>query len=250
MERQVNTYNYTHLPGNKNSLPAGLQLSLRDTATLHIVVVSGQNLSLLAGFILGLAGVLKRKTAILFALGSVIFYTLLTGAQIPVLRAAIMVFLTFLAQFFGRDKDSFWFLCLTAAVMLLVNPYWLFEISFQLSFLATLGVVVVSPIIKNYLKLPEVIKTDLAVTLAAQLMVLPVISANFHQISFVSIFTNLFVLWSIPFIMILGTVNLIISFIWLPLAQATSILIYLLLTYFIYIVQLSQYSPYKSDSKE
>lgn len=224
--------------GSKNNLPASLQLSLRDTATLHIVVVSGQNLTLLAGFLMGtLAGVLKRRTALIVALGSIIFYTAMTGAQIPVLRAAVMATLAFLAQATGRDKDSIWVLVIAAGGMLLINPYWVAEISFQLSFLATFGVVVVAPKIVSYLKhLPEVIKTDLSITLAAQLMVLPVIAINFHQISLISILANLFVLWTIPFIMILGTINLILALIWQPIATIFSTLVYILLAYFIYVV--------------
>ena len=96
------------LLGNKKNLPAELKLALRDSSTLHIVVVSGQNLTLLAGLFLKLSGLLKRKTAILISFAAIIFYTMLTGAQIPEVRAAIMATLAFSAEGFWRQKRGVW----------------------------------------------------------------------------------------------------------------------------------------------
>ena len=175
------------LLGQNKTLPATLKLKLRDTSTLHIVVASGQNLSLVAAFFLNLAGLIKRRNAIVLSLLAVVLYTLLTGVQVPVLRAAIMFSLASLAQIFGRQRDGWWVLTLTAGLMLLINPEWITDLSFQLSFLATFGVVVVSPILIRYLDKIPVIGQDLSVTLAAQLMVTPIIAQSFHQISFVSL---------------------------------------------------------------
>lgn len=232
------------LLGEKKSLPYELSLALRDTSTLHIVVVSGQNLSLVGGFFLAISGLIKRKTAILVAFLSIIFYTLLTGAQVPVLRAAIMVSLTLLAQTFGRQRDGVWVLIITAGLMLLVNPKWLLDLSFQLSFMATLGVVMVAPILLRYLKHLPLIGQDLAVTTGAQVMVIPIIAQNFHQLSLVGIVTNLFLAWTIPIIMILGGVMLILSFIWAGFAWIAGPLVSILLTYFIYIVQFFASLPF------
>lgn len=164
-------------------------------------------------------------------------YTLLTGLQVPIIRAAIMFGLASLGKLFGRDLDGAWVLILTAGVMLLVNPSWLTSVSFQLSFLATFGVIVVAPIILERLKLlPQFISVDLAVTLAAQIMVMPVIAANFHQISLVGLIANLLVLWTIPFIMITGALMLVVPFIDFA-ANA-------LLTYFIYIIKFFSSLPF------
>lgn len=226
------------LLGNKKDLPYELRLNLRDTATLHIVVVSGQNLTLLAGLFLSLSGLLKRKTAILISILAIIFYTLLTGAQIPVVRAAIMATLSFTAQFFGRQKESFWILVFTAGALLLINPKWIADLSFQLSFLATLGVIVIAPILERALKfLPNFLKQDLAITVGAQLMVMPIIIQNFHQLSWVGVFANLLISWTIPIIMILGTLTLIFGAIFAFLTN-------IFLTYFIYITQFFASLPF------
>lgn len=225
------------LLGQNKNLPGGLKIALRDTSTLHIVVASGQNLSMVAGFFLSLSGLIGRKKALVLGLLACIFYTFLSGMQLPILRAAIMFIFASLASFFGRAGDGWWVLTVTAALMLLVNPEWITNLSFQLSFLATFGVIVVAPILlKGFNKIP-IIGQDLAVTLAAQAMVTPVLAQNFHQISFVSLITNVLVLWTISFIMILGSLMILLGSIF---ALMTNIL----LTYFIYIVRFFASLPF------
>lgn len=232
------------LLGQNKDLPPQTRLALRDTSTLHIVVASGQNLSMVAGFFLGLSGLLKRKTAIFLSLVSVVFYAILTGFQIPVLRAAIMFGFASLAQLFGRQKDSIWVLIITAGGMLWINPRWILDLSFQLSFAATIGVVVVAPILLRYFKYIPILSQDLAVSLGAQILVTPIIAQNFHQFSLVGLITNLLILWTISFIMILGTIMLLLSFISAVLTQFVTLGVSALLTYFIYIVSFFSILPF------
>ena len=231
--------------GEKKDLPFDLRLALRDTSTLHMVVVSGQNLSLLAALILRLSGFLTKKGAILLTFFVVLGYVILTGAQIPVIRAALMAFLSLSAQFFGRVNDGFRVLMIVAGLLLLINPFWIQELSFQLSFLATFGVIVVAPILAaSFKKLPFFIKENLAVTLGAQLMVMPIIIQNFHQLSLISIPANLLTLWTIPYIMSWGLIFIILTAISPILAQVTALGLNVLLTYFIYIVQFFSSLPF------
>lgn len=226
------------LLGSKKTLPAELKLALRDTSTLHMVVVSGQNLSMVAGFFLLLSGLIKRRIAMTFSLLAIVLYTLLTGVQVPVLRAAVMAILAFYAEAVGRQRDGVWVLIVTAGLMLLVNPSWTADLSFQLSFLATLGIITVAPAFERALKfLPAFLRQDLAVTTGAQLMVMPIIIQNFHQLSIVGIFANLLVGWTIPFIMILGVLTLVLGSI---VSLATNVF----LTYFIYLVHFFASLPF------
>lgn len=224
------------LLGQNKNLPPQTKLALRDTSTLHIVVASGQNLSMVAGFFLSLAGLIKRKNAILLSLLAVCLYTLLTGVQVPILRAAVMFFVASIAQLAGRQKDTSWILIITAAFMLLINPGWLLDLSFQLSFLATFGVMVIAPILLKYFRVP-ILGQDLAVTLGAQVMVIPIIAQYFHQLSIVGVFANLLIGWTIPFIMILGTAMILTGPIFAFFTNA-------LLTYFIYIVSFFSSLPF------
>ncbi len=232
------------LLGQSKNLPGRLKLALRDTSTLHIVVASGQNLSMVAGFFTGFSGFIGRRKALLAGVLASIFYTLLSGMQVPILRAAIMFGFASIAQFFGREKDGWWVLLLTAALMLLVNPLWITNLSFQLSFLATFGVIVISPIFLRWFKRLPIIGQDLSVTLAAQIMVTPLIAQNFHQISFVSLAANVLILWTISFIMILGSLMLLVGTIWSTAGLIVGVGLNILLTYFIYIISFFSNLPF------
>ena len=231
--------------GEKKDLPYDLRLALRDTSTLHMVVVSGQNLSLLAILILRLSGLLTKRVAILITFCVISGYVVLTGGQIPVLRAAVMAFLSGLAQLFGRQNDGFWVLVLVAGLMLLLNPLWISDLSFQLSFLATFGVVVIAPILASHLKvLPLFLRENLSLTLGAQLAVFPIIAQNFHQISVVSLPANLLTLWTIPYIMSWGLLMLILTAVSDFMAKIIALGLNILLTYFIYIVKFFSSLPF------
>lgn len=230
--------------GQNKNLPARLKLALRDSSTLHIVVASGQNLSMVSGFFLGLSGLIKRRNALILSFIAAISYTLLSGMQVPILRAAIMFGFASIAQFFGRQRDSWWALLITAALMLLVNPSWITNLSFQLSFLATFGVIVIAPILIRRFRKAPIIGQDLAVTLAAQVMVTPVIAQNFHQISLVSLIANVLVLWTISFIMILGSLMLLVGMVSSVAGLVVGLAVNILLTYFIYIVQFFASLPF------
>lgn len=233
--------------GQKSDLPQDLKNNLVKTSTVHIVVVSGQNLSLLAGFIFVLVPFLGRRKTIILTSIVIWGFSALTGFQLPVLRAAIMAELTYLAQLLGKDREGYWVLIMTAALMLLIDPNWLFSVSFQLSFMATAGVVILSPQLEKKLYLlPDLIKQDLAVTLAAQLLTLPIIASNFHQLSLVGILANAFILWTIGPIMILGFITLCLGFLSFGLAQLFGLIPNVLLTYFVDVINFFSSLPFAS----
>ena len=223
--------------GVKDEIPYGYNQSLKNVGIVHVVVVSGQNLTLLAGFILGIAPYLGRRKTIWVSLSTVCFYIFLTGFQIPVIRAAIMFFMASIAKLYGREGDGIQVLVVTALVMLIINPLWLGSISFQLSFLATIGVVIVAPeLIKSAQFLPEVLKQDFCVTIAAQMLTAPIIAFYFNQFSVAGLLVNILLLWTIPLIMILGALGLIASLISLKLASIILIVPDILLHYFTTVV--------------
>lgn len=224
--------------GVKSSLPKDFKKALERTGTIHIVVVSGQNLTLLAGFIMNLAAFIGRKKTLALTLGVLFLYCLLTGFQIPVIRAALMFVFVSIAQFFNREGDTPWILSLTALLMLVYNPNWILSISFQLSFLATAGVVMVAPVfIERFKFLPNIIKEDFSVSLAAFLMTLPIIAINFHRISLLGVLVNIFVLWTVPIIMISGALAMLIFLINPLLGSFIALFPGAFLTYFVYIIE-------------
>lgn len=224
--------------GVKSNLTKEFKKALESTGTIHIVVVSGQNLTLLAGFIMSISAFLGRKKTLVLTLSVLLLYCLLTGFQIPVIRAALMFLFVSIAQFFNREGDTFWILLITALLMLIFNPNWLLSISFQLSFLATVGVVVVAPILITRLKfIPSIIKEDFGVSVAAFLMTLPIIAINFHRISLLGVLVNIFVLWTVPIIMISGAVAMLTFLVNPFLGSLLALFPGIFLTYFVYIIE-------------
>ncbi|ORT99518.1 DNA internalization-related competence protein ComEC/Rec2 [Anaerovibrio sp. JC8] len=167
------------------------------TGLIHILSVSGSHITLMAGTanvfgkVLGLSGAMTAGLATLI----IGVYSLLAGFTTPVIRSAIMGILTILALTMGREKDAQHILSITALGILLVWPLSLFDISFQLSFGATAGLLYLSPKIRKQLgrKMPRFMAGSLAVTMGAQLAVLPFLVWYFNVVSISSLLANILV---------------------------------------------------------
>ena len=183
--------------GIRSTMSASLKNQLSITGTAHILAISGINLSIVAGLLISL-GILilgrKHYIYVWIALFMIWFYVLLTGMQSPVIRAAIMASIFSLAELFGRQKNVLVAVILSAAIMIGINPHIVFEISFQLSFTAMIGLVLISPIfqklsrkaIDKILKENNIVKRiativadSLCITLGAIAAVWPIIAFNF-----------------------------------------------------------------------
>ena len=135
--------------GIKKQMPENFWQNLRKTGTLHLVVASGQNVTLVAGFLIEtLVIFISRRKAVVLAMIGIILYVLMVGAEAPVVRAGIMIGFTYLAQIFGREQNGGVGLVFAAAVMLLLSPLMLFDIGFQLSFMAMAGIITIYPRLK------------------------------------------------------------------------------------------------------
>lgn len=225
------------LIGAKQDLPQEFKKALTNTSTIHIVVASGQNLTFVSGFFLCLAPLVGRKKSVLISFTAIIFYLFLAGFQIPLLRAAVMLTLASIAKLLNREADTWWILSLTVVSMLIFEPSWINSISFQLSVLATIAVVILAPeVIKRITFLPEIIKENLVVSLCAQLLTLPIIASNFYQISFIGVIVNALVLWTIPIIMLSGSIAVLAGLVNLTAGWLLALIPGVFLTYFVYVV--------------
>lgn len=196
------------LLGVRATFSTQLSEALQRVGLTHIVVVSGYNLTVVATILLALAQKrLRRSLAMLIAITGVVLFTLMSGATPPVVRAAIMVSMALLARATGRESDALTSVLFTAALLVGFSPLTLWDVSFQLSFLATLGLVLLSPPLERALsRLPLGSGMILATTIAAQIMTLPVIALNFQRISLISPLANLLVQPAIPPMMVTGAV--------------------------------------------
>jgi competence protein ComEC len=130
------------------------------------------------------------------------------GAPSSAIRAAIMGTLVLIAQYFGRQSESSRIIFLAGATMLFLNPLLLrYDIGFQLSFLATLGLIYLSPVFQEiFKKFPNFLemRNNLISTLSAQTFVFPILIYNFGQFSLISPLPNILILWLLPFLTIFG----------------------------------------------
>jgi competence protein ComEC len=121
----------------------------------------------------------------------------------------------------------------------------LWDVGFQLSVAATIGLVVLSPILEGWLtRLPQAIKSNLAVAVAAQLMTVPIIAYNFHKVSLISPLANLLVLPVIPLMMLLGAIVIFVGFLAIPLASVIGWLVWLFSAYAVAVVHLLAGLPF------
>ncbi len=195
------------LIGSSRGMPESFQQALVASGTTHIVVVSGFNITLVAGAFMTIARPWGRVGAVLPLVG-LWFFALLAGATAPTLRAAVMATIALFALRSGRGADALAALTLTCAGMLAVDPSLVADLSFQLSAVATLGLIALQPRISALVPwLPEPAREPLAATLAAELATLPIIAAVFHQVSVVGPVTNVLVAPLIPVATIAGAIG-------------------------------------------
>lgn len=228
--------------GTRENMPYDFWQALKNTGTLHIVAASGMNISLLVGSLVGpLTWVFKRKQALIVALFFILIYCLIAGASPAVLRAGIMGVIAYLAVFLGRDQDGMIALLATGVIMLWVEPFLIFDVGFQLSFMAMLGMILVVP----YLKKQKLFKkrffqmfgNEFLETTAATITTAPILIITFGQFNPLSIIPNQFVLFLVPYLMILGAVQAILGLIFFPLGQIVSLLTFVPLAYFVTVIK-------------
>ena len=212
------------------------------TGVTHIVAISGYNITIVATILITVCIHLlipRQKAFWLVSLGIVLF-VLFAGASASVVRAGVMGILVLVARQMGRMSRIGNVLVLTAVIMTLHNPFVLvWDAGFQLSFLSTVGLVYLAPImLPRFRWMPEVLGLQESVvsTISATVVTLPLILFQFGRLSIVAVIVNVLILWIIPFIMMIGFGAVLASFLFLPIARIISWIAWIGLEYIIQIV--------------
>ena len=247
------------LLGVDTGLTKELQQAFKDTGTAHIIAISGFNISIIAGiFVTFFSKFLgPRRGALLAAIG-IVFYTILVGGDAAVVRAALMGSLALFARQVGRRQTALNTLLAVALVMCLVNPLYIWDVGFQLSFFATLGLILYAEPFSQFAngiitklfptsaaeKLTKLFSEFVLLTLAAQVTTIPIMAYHFQRISLVSFLANPFILPAQPAVMILGGLAVLLSLIWLPLGQIAGWVAWPFVVYTIRMVELFDRVPH------
>lgn len=209
--------------GYKQQLSEQTKELLNITGTRHIVAISGMHIVILSEILMflliGLG--LWRQQAFYFTVALLILFIIMVGAPASAIRAGIMGGILLFSQKIGRLGDSGRIVIFAAAIMLAFNPLLLrYDVGFQLSFLAVLGIIYIKPIfdkcLEKWQKKEEIdsILHIITMTLAAQIATLPILIYNFGRISFISPIANVLTIPLLPFIMTLGLAFNIGTLIW------------------------------------
>lgn len=239
------------LLGVKRALGEELETAFRKTGIIHIVVLSGYNVMLVVAFVTYvLAFLIPLRARLVFGLLAIIAFALMVGLSATVVRASIMAALILIARATNRIYMVMRALLLAGVVMLLINPYLLaFDTGFQLSFVATLGLILVAPHLESRLTLmPSSIglREFLTATLATQIFVTPILLYQIGEFSVVAVVVNLLVLPMVPVAMLLTFVTGLVGLLSLTLATPLAYLTYLSLSYILLVATFFAALPFAS----
>ena len=216
--------------------------NFRNIGVAHVLAVSGLHTGVIYLFIRALLRLFKvgNKTTFILTTIGLVGYVLLTGMSVSVIRASIMLWFLCLANLMDKKGDSFNFLCIAALLILFFNPLALFTVSFQMSFVAVLSIVLFVPVIENRIRTKNKYLRKLllfiSVSMIVQIAVAPITAYYFHTFSVVSLLANLLVVPMIGLLLIIALFGLIFT----PFPQIAEII-------FMFVEKLLSYSIYIAD---
>lgn len=229
-----------------------LYADLKTVGLIHLVVLSGMNITLLSAILGRLTIQFGRYMSLVINILVIILFILFVSPQAPIIRAGIMSILTSVALIYGRKAYPLWALFLAGFVTFLIWPKWVFSLSFQLSYLSTLGLIIFAkkaPVqIKKNLreKVITYAKDEFRTSISAQIFTVPIIFFYFRQISFISPVSNILVSFLIAPLMILGFMAAILGKVHFILGIIPATIAYGLLTYMMWVIELLSHIPYAS----
>ena len=232
--------------GDKKYISPEWKEKLNRAGVRHITAISGMHIVILSGILMWLGIILGlfRNQAFYFAFILLWLFILMVGMPASAVRAGIMGSIYLFCQKIGRQNAAPRTIVLAATMMLIHNSLLLrYDIGFQLSFLATLGIIYLMPFFQKILEKVKIlgvfgISNILAMTFSAQVFTLPILIYNFGQFSSVAPFANILIVPVLPYIMIFAFLFLIFSLIWQPLGWIFSFFVWFLLNYLTFVVNL------------
>lgn len=246
IERNIDTY----LEGSENVLAQSLSLGghyselgderMKDfayTGLIHILSISGSHIALLISLIYGIGRVahIRKKTCLILGIIVACFYCGIVGGDAPIIRATMMSFFMCIAYIKGRIYEAKQALCICAILCITVDPFCILDVSFQLSFGATYGLLIWGKLLYDRIQwLPSWLKAPLILCVSAQLLILPLQLYYFHYISMVSVFAASIVAPILDICIILIFICTLISYliplscIWIVLKLLLSVSLYLI----------------------
>jgi competence protein ComEC len=246
--------------GVDTGLTRELQNAFKNTGTAHIIAISGFNIAIIGGIFFTMFKILLRSflpeyfIALLAVIG-IFFYAFLVGGDAAVMRAAFMGSVALAARQLGQRTMGLNALMGVALVMALGNPLVIWDVGFQLSFFATLGLILYAEPLSNFTArlvsriwkddtIIRIINDSVMLTIAAQITTIPIMIYHFKRLSLVSFIANPFILPVQPAVMVLGLLAVVTSLFIFPLGQLLAWVAWPFATYTIRMVELFDRIPH------
>jgi competence protein ComEC len=238
------------LLGAKSSIDKNTTEIFRKAGLSHIVALSGYNITIVSDAIMKAFAFLPREGGFILGIIGIILFILMTGASSTAVRAGVMALIVILAQATRRNYQAGRALVVAGLIMVIINPKILvFDISFQLSFLATIAIIYVAPVLKTkftFITEKYGLRDIISSTISAQILVLPLILNKMGLLSLVALPANILVLAFIPTTMFLGFITGMFGYISFTLALPFAWASWLILAYIIKVSEFFSNLPFSS----
>ncbi len=216
------------LLGDDSQLDPGVERDFRAAGLSHLLVVSGGNVAMVLAPVLAAAALLRlsRWPKFVVGFGAVAFFTILTGAEPSVLRAGVMACIALVGMLAGRPRTTASILAAAVLCLLVLDPWLVWSVGFQLSVTATAGMVgLASPLAERFGRiLPSPVATAAGATISAQLGVTPILLYHFHEVPLVTLPANLAAFPLVAPSLLLGAVAAGTGLAWFPLGKVVGTL--------------------------
>lgn len=234
--------------GDKSNIENSIIENFSESSLSHILAISGMHMSyiiLLSSFILKFCDKKKSKIAIIVI---IILFCNLVGNSESIVRASIMAIIHIIGDLLHRKSDSITNLSISGLLILMINPYAIKSMSFVLSFGGTLGIILFYKLIKNkidYIKIfnknaiTKYVKESMAISISANIIIIPIIAMYFNKISFIFIISNIFANMLLSIIMPLIITFLFMSFISINITKFLSFILNSFLYLLLYLSNIS-----------
>lgn len=229
--------------GLRHDIPPSIYQDFQRSGTAHLLAISGLHMSIIAGIVLSACVRLfgrHRPTYFIATLGVLWLYSILAGMSPSVLRAAIMISIYLLGTHLGRQRSGLTAVTFAAAIMVAVDPDILWQVGFQLSFGAVLGLILIAPPLQDLLSRtrgPRLLVDSFAYSLGAIAATLPLVAYYFGYVSLWSLFATFLATLALPAIIVVTVLVAFTGLFWLPAARVIGWVDWLLLKYTVVVVQ-------------
>jgi len=221
---------------------------VRMVGLLHLVVLSGMNITILASIVGLLTKSFSKKTSLLITVLTIIIFIIFVGPKAPIVRAGIMGVLTYVAIAYGRRVAALYTLFLSAVGIGIFATSWLSTISFQLSFAATLGIILFGKtnfktVEGRWERVKQSLWLELKPSLAAQVFTVPIIFWYFKEVSLIAPLSNVLVAPLVAPLMIFGFLASFLGKIHVVLGIVPAYICYGITSYMVFIIKILSYIP-------